>query len=83
MREFSGLLSILQKRENFDEIRDESIRLFRGQNHTSFRSTAYSKSTIASAGLTSSSRIKYSLQPDIGILATKIGEFKLRTQTGS
>ena len=83
MHEFSGLLSILQKRENFDEIRDESIRLFRGQNHTSFRSTAYSKSTIASAGLTSSSRIKYSLQPDIGILATKIGEFKLQTQTGS
>jgi len=67
------------KRENFEEIRDESIRLFRGKNHTSFRSTAYSKSTIASAGLTSSSRIKYSLQPDIGILATKIGHVNPET----
>lgn len=69
-----GLSTILKKRENFDEIREESIRLFRGQNHTSFRSTAYSKSTIASAGLKSSSRIRYSTQPDIGILATKIGK---------
>ena len=71
-----GLSTIRKKRENFDEIREESIRLFRGQNHTSFRSTAYSKSTIASAGLKSSSRIRYSLQPDIGILATKIGKLK-------
>ena len=69
-----GSSTILHKRENFDEIREESIRLFRGQNHTSFRSTAYSKSTIASAGLKSSSRIRYSTQPDIGILATKIGK---------
>ena len=69
-----GLSTILKKRENFDEIREESIRLFRGQNHTSFRSTAYSKSTIASAGLKSSSRIRYSSQPDIGILATEIGK---------
>jgi len=71
-----GLSIIRKKRENFDEIREESIRLFRGKNHTSFRSTAYSKSTIASAGLKSSSRIRYSTQPDIGILATKIGKFK-------
>ena len=63
------------KRENFHEIREESIRLFRGQNHTSFRSTAYAKSTIASAGLRSNSRIVYSQQPNIGILATKIGIF--------
>ena len=69
-----GLSTIRKKRENFDEIRQESIRLFRGQNHTSFRSTAYSKSTIASAGLKSSSRIRYTTQPDIGILATKIGK---------
>ena len=75
--------SIRKKRENFEEIRDESIRLFRGKNHTSFRSTAYSKSTIASAGLTSSSRIKYSLQPDIGILATKIGKLTLKPEVSS
>ena len=74
MINFIELSIVLKKRENFDEIREESIRLFRGQNHTSFRSTAYSKSTIASAGLKSSSRIRYSSQPDIGILATKIGK---------
>ena len=77
-----GLSIIRKKRENFDEIREESIRLFRGQNHTSFRSTAYSKSTIASAGLKSSSRIRYSTQPDIGILATKIGKFKPEVGSG-
>ena len=77
-----GLLTIRKKRENFDEIREESIRLFRGQNHTSFRSTAYSKSTIASAGLKSSSRIRYSTQPDIGILATKIGMLKPEMGSG-